>query len=250
MKIALIQTALSWEQPAVNRQDFDTLFENIPSDTQLVVLPEMFTTGFSQSIQHAENENNTTLIWLQHNAQKLQTAIVGSLMIKENNQYYNRLYFVEPSGKTTHYDKKHLFTFAGEDNTFSSGNKIIEINYLGWKIRPFICYDLRFPKWLRTNADQPYDILLGVANWPKARINAWDCLLQARAIENICYTIGCNIVGTDGKNIEYCGHSAVYDYFGKRIVFAADEPKILTATLDKSKLIEARKKFPVLQDAD
>lgn len=250
MKVALLQTALAWEQPAVNRQHFDTLLEKIPSDTQLVVLPEMFTTGFSQSIQHAENEDNATLKWLQDNARKIQSAIAGSLMIKENNRYYNRLYFVEPSGKTTHYDKKHLFTFAGEHHIFSSGTKIIEINYLGWRIRPFICYDLRFPQWLRNQSQTPYDLLLGVANWPKARINAWDCLLQARAIENICYAIGCNIVGTDGKNIEYCGHSAIYDYFGRNIGFAANESKILTISLDKSQLNDAREKFPVLRDAD
>ena len=217
MKIALIQSSLFWENPTANRNYFEEKINGITEKVDLIVLPEMFTTGFTMNPEAvAEAMEGETIIWLQSLAKAKNSAITGSLIIKENNNFYNRLVFVFPSGEIQYYDKKHLFTLAGEDKVYTSCNEKLIVDYLGWKICPLICYDLRFPVFARNVED--YDVLIYVANWPKPRINAWDILLQARSVENMCYTIGVNRVGLDSNNLEYVGHSQVVDYLGNYVL--------------------------------
>lgn len=249
MKIALLQTALSWENPSKNRLHFSNLLSQIPNETDIAVLPEMFSTGFSHSTRFSESMEGETVAWMKTIAQQLNVAITGSMMIQENKHFYNRLIWIEPSGKVLTYDKKHLFTYTGEDTIFTHGKDVLIISYKGWRIRPFICYDLRFPVWLR-NTKPHYDLLLGVANWPAKRIEVWDTLLKARAIENQCYCIGCNIVGVDGNNILYNGHSAGYNCKGETLSRITDQPATIAIDLDKESIEKARKTFPVLDDAD
>lgn len=248
LKVALIQSSLVWEAPERNRSDFSKKMEEILPDVDLIVLPEMFTTGFTMSPHHLENdEGGKTLVWMIEKAGQTGSAIVGSLPFFENNAYTNRLFFVTPSGTYFQYDKRHTFTLAGEDKIYRAGNKKLFVDYKGFKIFPMICYDLRFPVWAR-NTDQ-YDVLLYIANWPKPRINAWDILLQARAIENMAYCIGVNRLGQDDSGYEYSGHSAVYDALGTPLVFS-EEATILYATLEKEHLSNTRAKLKFLDDRD
>jgi len=175
-------------------------------------------------------------------------AIVGSLIIKENGNYYNRLVFAHPNGKIDTYDKRHLFTYGGEDKVYTSGNKRLIVAYKGWKICPMTCYDLRFPVWSRNN--DAYDVLLYIANWPKPRISAWDTLLKARAIENMCYTIGVNRVGIDGNKLEYIGHSQAIDMLGKEVITSEEKEAIFEIYFDKNLLTKTRNKFQFLNDKD
>ena len=193
--------------------------------------------------------NGPTIQWLIEIAHKQKIAITGSIIIKENGAYYNRLVFVQPNGEVVSYDKRHLFTLAQEHQNFSPGTKAICVTYKGWKIKPLICYDLRFPVWSRNTED--YELLLYVANWPKPRIHAWDTLLQARAIENMCYVAGVNRIGADNEGHQYIGHSAVYDMLGGGITTKNEErDQIIYATLDKSKLETTRNKLSFLSDRD
>jgi Predicted amidohydrolase len=211
--VTIIQTHLHWENPAVNRAQFSEKIKDISEKTDLIVLPEMFTTGFSMNAEKLSEENNgETLQWMISEAKKNNAAITGSVIISENNTFYNRLFFVLPNGEYKIYDKRHTFTLAGEDKTYTAGSQRLIVNYKGFKICPLICYDLRFPIWARNTEN--YDVLLYVANWPVKRIVAWDALLKARAIENMSYCIGVNRVGIDGTGHEYVGHSAVYDVLG------------------------------------
>lgn len=250
LKIACIQSDLIWENPEQNHKSFTKKISDISETADVVILPEMFTTGFTMNAEKvAETMEGKTVEWMKQQAVKTNAAIVGSVIILENNNYYNRLLFVEPSGKITTYDKRHTFTLAGEDKVFTAGNKKVIIDYKGWKICPLICYDLRFPVWARNTED--YDILLYVANWPKPRIAAWDTLLQARAIENMCYCIGVNRVGIDGIKMEYSGHSAVYDALGNSIT--SIEPfkeQAEIVLLEKRHLSAYRNKFKFLDDRD
>ncbi len=217
MKIALIQSPLVWENPTANRNHFEEKINAIAEKVDLIVLPEMFTTGFTMNpAAVAETMEGETIQWLQLVAKVKNSAITGSLIIKEKNNYYNRLVFVFPSGEIQFYDKRHLFTLAGEDKVYTSGNQKLIVDYLGWKICPLICYDLRFPVFARNIED--YDVLIYVANWPKPRINAWDILLKARSVENMCYTIGVNRTGLDDNNLEYVGHSQTADFLGNYIL--------------------------------
>ncbi|MDW8297637.1 MAG: nitrilase-related carbon-nitrogen hydrolase, partial [Raineya sp.] len=194
--------------------------------------------------------NQNTCKWLQGQAEKTQAVVVGSAIIKENNQFYNRLLWVEPSGAIDFYDKRHLFSFAGEDKVFTAGNKKIIKNWKGWNILPLICYDLRFPVWSR-NVNLAYDVLIYIANWPNPRLRAWDILLQARAIENQAYCVGVNRAGTDGNNLPYNGNSAVYDFKGETLAKVENgEEKIIQIVLDKNALQEYRNKFTAYLDAD
>jgi len=248
--IAIIQADLVWENPLKNRYPFLVKIEALPEDIDLIILPEMFTTGFTMNAEAvAETMEGDTLKWMQYLAVKKQAAIVGSIIIKENNNFYNRLFFVHPSREIEYYDKRHTFTLVGEHKVFASGTKKLIVNYKGWKICPLICYDLRFPVWSR-NVEN-YDVLIYVANWPKPRIEAWDALLKARAIENMSYCIGVNRVGKDESNNEYPGHSVVYDALGKQLSnFKEDEEMIEIVTLSKTHLTTIKEKLKFLDDKD
>ncbi|WP_147678331.1 amidohydrolase [Algibacter pacificus] len=250
LKVALIQANLIWENPIKNREQFTKKIEQISGSINLIILPEMFTSGFTMHAEKvAETMQGETVNWMQVMAAKINAAIVGSLVISEENKYYNRLLFVEPSGKITVYNKRHAFTLVGEQETYAEGREKVIIDYKGWKICPLICYDLRFPVWARNTEN--YDVLIYVANWPKPRISAWDTLLKARAIENMSYCIGVNRVGVDGVNCEYPGHSAVYDVLGNQLStsnFHAEDTQIIT--LEKRHVEAYRNKFKFLSDRD
>ena len=249
MKVALIQADLIWEDAQQNRKNFETKIYAVASDVDLIVLPEMFTTGFTM---HPEGRSETmegeTIRWMTTLASSHAVAITGSLIIKENNQFYNRLVFVFPNGNIRQYDKRHLFSLAGEDKTYTAGKQKLLIEYNGWKICPLICYDLRFPVFSRNVED--YDLLLYVANWPKTRITAWDVLLKARAVENMCYAIGVNRIGADENDLQYCGHSQVVDFLGHEMVTSNEEEDVFTAILNRDEMLETRSKLGFLNDRD
>lgn len=248
LNLALIQSHLIWEDPEANRKMFDEKIEAISEDIDLIVLPEMFSTGFTMNPNHIDpSEGATTLKWMQKKAVEKNTAIVGSIICHEDGKNYNRLYFVYPDGEFKQYDKKHTFTLAGEDKVFNAGNSKTIIEFKDFKLFPLICYDLRFPVWAR-NVDN-YDALIYVANWPTPRIQAWDTLLKARAIENMAYCIGVNRIGTDGLGYDYSGHSAAYNVLGDKIVFT-DVEEIVYATLDKKHIDSTREKLKFLEDRD
>src|SRR6478672_5168749 len=249
MKIALIQTSLSWENPSENRASLAERISSISQYVDLIVLPEMFTSGFTMHPEKiAETMQGETISWLKELARSKNCAITGSLVIQENRNYFNRLVFVFPSGEIQHYDKRHLFTLAGEDKVYTSGKDKLIVNYKGFKICPLVCYDLRFPVFSR-NVEN-YDVLVYVANWPKPRVNAWDILLKARAVENMSYVIGVNRIGTDGNNHEYIGHSQVVDFLGNFMQEPQETEGIFMVELDKESLLETRKKLAFLDDRD
>ncbi|NJB36877.1 MULTISPECIES: amidohydrolase [Flavobacteriaceae] len=248
LNVALVQTHLLWENPVANRKQLETKIKAIDADTDVIVLPEMFTTGFTMQPQIiSEQETEKAVAWMQTLAKEKDAAIVGSLAFKEKEDYYNRLLFVAPSGDLHAYDKKHTFTLAGENKVYKSGIKKITIPFRGFSICPLICYDLRFPVWARNTTD--YDVLLYVANWPKPRITAWDTLLKARAIENMAYCIGVNRIGIDGYGYEYPGHSAVYDVLGNPLAFS-EKDEVLHVQLSKNHITQNREKLRFLDDKD
>ena len=249
MKIALIQSSLFWENPKANQNHFEEKINAIIEKVDLIVLPEMFSTGFSMRPEAiAEPLEGKTARWMQYIAKSKNSAITGSLVIKENDTYYNRLVFVFPSGEIQFYDKRHLFTLAGEDKVYTSGKNKLIVDYLGWRICPLVCYDLRFPVFARNSEE--YDVLLFVANWPKPRIQAWDILLKARAVENLCYTIGVNRIGFDGANLEYNGHSQAVDFLGNYMLEPQENEGVFIVELNKEKLFETRNKLGFLNDKD
>jgi omega-amidase len=249
MKIALIQSDLYWEDPSENRKNFESKINQIDSEVDLIILPEMFSTGFSMNASNvAETMQGETILWMQNIAKQRNCAITGSLIITENNQYFNRMLFVFPSGEIQHYDKRHLFSLAGEDQTYKSGTEKVIVDYLGWKICLQVCYDLRFPVFAR-NVEN-YDLLLYVANWPKVRTNAWDILLKARAVENLSYVVGVNRIGFDAHNYEHIGHSQVVDFLGNYILEPQETEGVFIVELDKNEMLETRKKLNFLSDKD
>ena len=249
MKIALIQSSLFWENPKANRNHFEVKINAVTENVDLIVLPEMFSTGFTMNPETvAETMQGETIQWLQSLAKTKKIAITGSLIIQENDNFYNRLVFVFPSGEIQFYDKRHLFTLAGEDKVYTSGKEKLIVEYLGWKICPLICYDLRFPVFARNVED--YDLLIYVANWPKTRINAWDILLKARSVENMCYTIGVNRIGFDNNNFEYDGHSQAADFLGNYVLEPQETEGVFIVELNKEKLLETRNKLGFLNDRD
>ena len=249
MKIALIQSSLLWENPKANRNHFEEKINALTEQVDLIVLPEMFSTGFTMHPEAVfETMEGETILWLQSLAKAKNIAITGSLVIKENNDFYNRLVFVFPSGEIQFYDKRHLFTLAGEDKVYTSGSQKLIVDYLGWKICPLVCYDLRFPVFARNVED--YDVLVYVANWPKSRIQAWDILLKARSVENLCYTIGVNRTGFDNNNFEHDGHSQAIDFLGNYVLEPQETEGVFIVELNKEKLVEARKKLGFLGDRD
>ena len=248
MKTAIIQAPIVWENAAANREYFHHKINSLEA-IDLVVLPEMFSTGFTMTpAAVAEPMSGMTVIWMQGLARARNCAITGSVIIKENGAYYNRLLFVFPSGEFEFYDKRHLFTLAGEHEAYSAGSKKLIVDYMGWKICPLICYDLRFPVFSRNTGD--YDMLIYVANWPQPRINAWDILLQARAVENLSCVVAANRIGEDQNAHRYVGHSQIIDSMGNYIVQPSEDEGIYTATLDKATQDETRRKFAFLEDRD
>ena len=249
MKIALIQTELSWENPNENKALLQEKINAISQYVDLIVLPEMFTSGFTMNPKNvAQTMQGEAISWLKETAKDKDCAITGSLVIEENGNYYNRLVFVFPSGEIQTYDKRHLFTLAGEDKVYTAGIEKLIVEYKGFKICPLICYDLRFPVFARNVED--YDVLIYVANWPKPRVNAWDILLKARAVENMSYVIGVNRIGMDDNNHEYVGHSQLVDYLGNYIQEPQELEGVFIVELEKAELIETREKLNFLNDRD
>ena len=249
MKIVLIQTHLIWENALENRSHLAQKITGFMEDVDLIVLPEMFSTGFTMHPKAvAETMQGETVAWLQHLAEAKNCAITGSLIVEENGKYYNRLLFVFPNGTIEHYDKRHLFSLANEEKEFTAGTQKLIVDYKGWKICPLICYDLRFPVYSRNSDD--YDLLIYVANWPNARANAWNSLLKARAIENMSFTIGVNRIGKDENGNTYSGDSQIVDCLGNYILEPQQCDEVFIVELDKKSQNRNRKKFGFLNDAD
>ena len=250
LNIVAIQANLTWGNPEKNRLYFEQVINKLTSNTNLVVLPEMFSTGFTMKPSSvSETMNGATVSWMINMAKTHNIGIIGSMVIQENNQYFNRAIFVHPSGSLEIYDKRHLFSLAGEDRQYTPGTNRIVIQFKGWRICPFICYDLRFPVWSR-NTDN-YDLLLFMANWPIPRIDAWDTLLKARAIENMSYCIGVNRIGEDENGYQYNGHTSAYNFLGEKVASTAEgNEDVLHCEISKTKLDEFRQKLNFLKDQD
>lgn len=250
LRITIIQPDIVWEDKQANYLRYEKLLADDTAKKQLVILPEMFNTGFSMKPEvFAETMDGEAVTWMRKIAAQQKCILTGSVMIEEDGHYYNRLIWMLPNGQFYHYDKRHLFAYAGEDNHYTAGDKRLIVSVNGWKICLVVCYDLRFPIWLR-NQNVEYDLLIVVANWPERRAVAWRSLLMARAIENMSYVVGVNRVDNDGNNIHYSGGSAVFSPLGEAIWEKHHEPAIHTLVLDKGKLTEIREQFPFLNDAD
>ncbi len=246
--ISTIQADLVWESPSKNLVQFSEKIKQIDT-SDIIILPEMFTTGFSMNAEMlAENMTGISVNWMKKEAILAQALICGSIIIEENGKYFNRFLAVHPSGHIDFYDKKHLFRLGGEGDYFEAGTENVTFQYLGWKIKPKICYDIRFPGWARNIDD--YDLLIYIASFPKIRRNAWSSLLKARSIENQVYTVGVNRVGVDGHGYDYSGDSAILDYNGIYLYQKADIEDVFTVTLDYNAQKEYRQKFPFLSDRD
>jgi omega-amidase len=262
LSITTIQTDLHWEDKAANIQMLEEKINAITGRPEVVVLPEMFSTGFSMKPEVlAEKMDGPTIEWMKKITASKKIILTGSLIIEDEGNYYNRLIWMQPNGSLGYYDKRHRFAYAGEDQHYAAGNKRLIASVKGWKINLQVCYDLRFPVWSRQyvepkkedggGTDEPeFDVLIYVANWPERRVHAWKTLLQARAIENQAYVVGVNRTGTDGNKIYYSGETMVIDAMGEVLYTKAHEEDIFTITLHKGKLEEVRNKLPFLKDAD
>ncbi len=248
LRISTIQADLKWEDSLANLQHFDTFLQSESKEVDLIVLPEMFSTGFTMHPERVAYQAPQTIDWMRSKAQEKQAVVTGSIVIEEGGAYYNRLIWMPPNGQFQYYDKAHLFGLAGEDKPYTAGQSVRIFELKGWKVCPMICYDLRFPVWSRNT--QGYDLLLYVASWPVARIEAWKTLLQARAIENQSYVIGVNRVGKDENNYTYSGDSCVVDYAGELIYRATGIEQINTLSLNYDAQQAFRKKLPYLKDQD
>ncbi|OPY84981.1 MAG: (R)-stereoselective amidase [Smithella sp. PtaU1.Bin162] len=248
--VSLIQTELFWEDIKANLAMLDAKIDTISEKTDVIILPEMFTTGFTMNAgKLAESMNGAAVSWITAKARQKNAHILGSAIIEEDKKYFNRLLLAKPDGEILTYDKKHLFRMAGEHNVFSAGNRHLTVTINGWKLRTFICYDLRFPVWCR-NIENRYDAAIFVADWPARRALHWKTLLPARAVENQSYVIGVNRVGKDGNGLTYSGDSSIVDPLGNVLFTQADIPCIHTATLDYDRIREYRETFAAWQDAD
>ncbi len=249
LTITIIQSELFWKNIEANIKMFDKKIDSINENTDLILLPEMFSTGFDMNpAKLAQDKDGETIKWLIRKSAEKKADIAGSLIVKENKIFFNRLTWAKPSGEVLFYNKKHLFTFAGEDKIYTAGKKRLVVELKGWKIMPSICYDLRFPLWAE-NSGAKYDLAVYVANWPEVRSYAWRTLLRARAIENQCYVAGINRIGKDGNGIFYRGDSAIINPLGEPLFDANSESYIHTEELSWEKMREFRKSFPVLYDA-
>ncbi len=250
LTLTLVQTPLVWEDIDANLEQFDAEIDALDAPTDLIILPEMFSTGFSMAPQRlAETMQGKAVNWMRNKAAKKNLVITGSLIITEDNHYYNRLIWARPNGRLTTYDKKHLFRYAGEEKVYTTGQQLVTVELNGWKIRPFICYDLRFPIWTR-NLNQTYDLAIFVANWPARRAAHWRSLLQARAIENQAYVAAVNRVGEDGNGHRYNGFSALIDPMGRHIFEQENQACSPTLTISHEAMMKYRAKFPAWMDAD
>jgi len=249
LRVSLVQFEIAWEDPLANCALLEEKLQHLINLTDVVVLPEMFSTGFSMNDQGAEIGHGPVIKWLKLMANRLNALVVGSIKCKENNQFFNRFVALKPNGEKFSYDKKHLFRMGGEDQFYTAGNERLIISYKNWNISAFVCYDLRFPVWSR-NVDLSYDLAIYVANWPAVRAHAWNTLLRARAIENLSYVVGVNRIGQDGNEIQYQGDSALISYLGNDLLNLSNEDSILTLSISKSDLMEFRAKFPTDLDAD
>jgi len=255
LKLSLVQGATRWHDPAANRAYYGELMD-AARGSDLILLPETFTSGFSnEAIHNAETMDGPTVAWLREQAAARGSAICGSVQLRVDGKVYNRLLFVTPDGAVRHYDKRHLFRYAGEHERYAAGSERLIVEWNGWRICPQVCYDLRFPAFVRNRYDRAaqrfdYDLVLFVANWPSARRYAWQTLLRARAIENLAYCAGLNRVGTDGNNLHYAGDSAVLDFLGAPLLELGAQEQVVTATLDADALAAHRERFPAWMDAD
>ncbi|HVG14494.1 MAG TPA: amidohydrolase [Chitinophagaceae bacterium] len=255
LKITLIQSSLHWQDKDANILRFEEKIKSIKEPIHIIVLPEMFTTGFSMEAKSlAEPMNGSTMQWMKRMAKEHRCILTGSIIIQENGRYYNRLIWMQPDGNYGFYDKRHLFANAGEDKHYECGHKRFIASVNGWKINLMICYDLRFPVWARQQANEEggyeYDVLIYIANWPDKRNHAWKTLLQARAIENQCYAIGVNRVGEDANGHHYSGNSMAVDPLGEVLYHKEHEEDVYTVTFQRQHLNAVREKLPFLHEAD
>jgi len=249
LRVTTIQSIIHWENIDANLNHFSKKLDGLKGKTDLIILPEMFTTGFSMEPANlAEPMNGKTMLWLREKATELNAVVTGSFIAIENKRYFNRLVWMQPDGNFQTYDKRHLFTLAGEDKNYQQGIQKLIIEWKGWKICPLICYDLRFPVWARNIEN--YDLLIYTANWPITRSNAWKTLLEARAIENQCYVVGVNRIGQDGSKLSYGGHSSVIDFGGQVLNRVAEIENVSTIELSKEKMDAFRNKLNFLADRD
>jgi len=257
LRISLVQGATRWHDPAGNRDYYAGLIAPLRGATDLVLLPETFTSGFSnEAIHNAETMQGPTVDWLRGQSRAIDAAITGSVQLRTAEGVYNRLFFATPDGELQHYDKRHLFRYAKEHERYAAGRERLTVEWKGWRICPLVCYDLRFPVYSRNRFDVEragaldYDLLLYVANWPAARAQAWKTLLPARAIENLCFVAGLNRVGVDGNGLAYSGDSAVLDFMGAPLLSMNDEEGVATTTLQADALRGHRERFPAMLDGD
>ena len=249
LRVTMIQADLAWQDPATNRRNLAAHFRGLAGHTDLIVLPEMFTTGFSMEAGTlAETMAGATVAWLREESAAVGCAITGSLIVEEDGKHYNRLVWATPDGGLAHYDKRHLFRMASEDTHYAAGDRRLVVMLKGWRVCPLVCYDLRFPVWSRNRGD--YDVLLYLANWPSRRRTAWSALLRARAIENVCYVVGVNRVGKDGNGASYTGDSVALDFLGQVLGGERGGDFVETVVLDRESLATFRRDFPVHLDAD
>lgn len=257
LRISLVQGATRWHDPAGNRDYYADLMAPLHGTTDLVLLPETFTSGFSnEAIGQAETMDGPTVAWIKAQARQLDAAVTGSVQLRTEEGVFNRLLWATPDGGLKHYDKRHLFRYAKEHERYAGGRERLTVEWKGWRICPLVCYDLRFPVYSRNRYDVErkggldYDLLLYVANWPAARAYPWKTLLRARAIENLCYVAGLNRVGDDGNGLHYAGDSAVIDFLGHPVSECTDEEVVVTTTLQGSELAAHRERFPAMLDGD
>lgn len=251
LTVTLIQTSLYWQDKNANLLMLEEKINTIQQRTELIILPEMFTTGFSmQPALFAETMEGETISWMRKISKQKNAVLCGSMIAEEDNKFYNRLIWMLPNGQFGYYNKRHLFGFAGEHEHYNAGNKRLIGKIRDWKINLQVCYDLRFPVWARQSNINEYDVILYVANWPEKRNTAWKTLLQARAIENQSFVIGVNRVGNDGNNIYHSGDSMIIGPQGEIVYIKAHDEDVFTYTLQKQALSETREHFPFLKDAD
>jgi omega-amidase len=251
LRVSLAQQPLLWHDAAGNRAHFEELLRPLAGQTDLVVLPETFTTGFSMEVERlGEPPRGPTTAWLLQLAAALDAVVTGSVITLDGGRYYNRLLWASPNGELRHYDKRHLFRMGREHEHFTAGGATWSVTWRGFSISPLVCYDLRFPVFSRRRPGLDYELLLYVANWPAARADAWRQLLRARAIENLAYVVGVNRVGSDGHEVPYAGDSAAVDFRGRTLADAGNVSALLTVELPRESLTAFREKFPAHLDAD
>ncbi len=257
LRISLVQGATRWHDPAANRDYYAGLIAPLAGETDLVILPETFTSGFSNdAIDRAEGMDGSTVAWIREQAATLNAAVTGSVQLRTDTGVFNRLLWATPDGELQYYDKRHLFRYAGEHKRYAAGRDRLTVEWKGWRINPQVCYDLRFPVFCRNRHDVErsgqldFDLQIFVANWPSARAYPWKTLLRARAIENLCYVAAVNRVGTDGNQLDYSGDSAVIDFLGQPLVEMGPEEGIASSVISAEALAAHRERFPAMLDAD